>query len=451
MTELAMAALPDELWAAGCGCGGSDGWGPWGGCGGWTDWDVWGPYGKGWFKGFGGKGGKGWFKGKGKGRGKPHKPLFDSEGRPIVNSSHINPSKDPLDGGINFKTLLQEQVVKALHRPIAQGDIHYSSTRVRDGRHGALVIPCLGAGEDGSERRWETDVPSSDEKKAGQVCASKAMEELFPELFLAALEAHGARALAAAANAQALAAAAEAGLDLAATMGVSAEDLGALASVDAATTSGAASSVSCGEDPKSMLNTRLQLALGRPVAAGDIVYKTDWNYMNNTYECNLKIVGLSDVETVYVSDIPNCMDKKAAERDAARKALEANVEHFEAAVAKREQEKVEKQARSKTGKGKTWGSGRDGGLGGGKRGRSSLSPPPRDRRGSPRRGFMSSGAPAPAFERAPPFPLPGGCGYSAGPGYGPYMPHPGHYGYPAGHVQPSSVYGYLGYGPSKTA
>lgn len=422
---------------------GAEAWGPYGcgGFGGKPEWYAWGPYGKGWFKSFKGKGGKG----RGKGKGKVHKPLVDSDGRPIVNASHINPAKEPLDGGINFKTLLQEQVVKTLHRPIAQGDIQYSSTRVRDGRHGLLVIACLGTGESGSERRWETDVPSADEKKAGQVCASKAMEELFPELFLAALEAHGARAMVAAANAKAAAAAAEEGLELGGTV---AEDI--IASEDAAASTPSAASTLFGEDPKSMLNTRLQLAMGRPVCAGDIVYKTDWNYINNTYECNLKIVGLSGGDTVYVSDIPNCLDRKAAERDAARKALEANAEHFEAAVAKREQEKLEKQARAKSIKAKATGGGRDGGFGaGGKRSRPSSSPPPQ--RGSPPRRFRSSGAPPPVYTEAP-LPPPAAYMYGAVPGYGTYLPHPGHYGYPPpGHMPPSSVYGALGYGPSKIA
>lgn len=368
----------------------------------WSWYEGWGPAFEGWggggcrFSPYGCKG-----KGKSKAKAKP------KEDTGLVNSTHINGTKEVMEGGINFKTLLQEHVSKRVHRPIAQGDIVYSCQRVRNGRVATISLPCLGVDEEGGEEhKYDGDVPATDEKKAGQAAASKALESLFPEVFLAALEAYdaGVKACKEAANA------------------VSTTEVAAT-EADTAAASGSSAAMELGEDPKSALNNRVQLVMNRPVASGDIDYDTKWSWDLNTYVCRLKLMGVDGGEIVYESEATNCTERKHAERDAARKALEANKSKFDDAIAEREKQKERQKEREiqKKGKGK------------GSTSRSSGSVPASSSRARSSSGGSHSRSAAPA----PALPAPGYGPYGfpppAAPGYGP----PPAYGYP-----PPPAYGY---------
>lgn len=235
--------------------------GPMGGCG---------PYGKG--------------KGKGKGPPKP------KEEKPLVNANQINPSKEPFDGGISFKNILQEKISKHIMRPIAPGDLTYACEKAPGGRKCTLTITVLGP-----EHVYEADQLGKDDKQAGQIAASKALEAIFPDVCIMVMEAH------------------------ASGQGV----------IPAAQEGGAATTVDPQGEPKGLLNRYIQIAIGRPVATGDVVYETKWQGTGYVCTVSLNAMDAGAGLHVYTSDLPNCRDQKQAEKDAARKALEANAEEFE--------------------------------------------------------------------------------------------------------------------------
>merc|ERR1712183_1134082 len=83
-------------------------------------------------------------------------------------------------------------------------------------------------------------------------------------------------------------------------------------------------------EPKSLLNTRVQLSIGRQVMAGDIAYETTWKASIRGYHSVLTVNALGQQ---YEAEIPHDNDKKQAEKAAARCALEANKDLFAEAVA----------------------------------------------------------------------------------------------------------------------
>lgn len=276
--------------------------------------------------------------GYGKAKGKTKFFKGPREEKPMVNPNHINPAKDPLNGGISFKNILQEQVSKRKGTPIIQGDIVYTTVKVKGGRAGDLLLPCLGTGE---EFRFQTepDKPGSDEKHANQIVASQALEALFPDVNIAVHEAH--------------LSAAEKALD-----------------PENCTPDGTPSAAVDPEgEPKGLLNSRVQIAVNRPVMAGDIVYETTWNFHTRGYTSILRVKALEPspflagaptaegeeaveapvedvLAQVFTAEAPNSTDKRQAEKAAARLALESNKVLFEEALAKREEKKA-REARQK--------------------------------------------------------------------------------------------------------
>lgn len=238
-----------------------------GGCGG----GFGGPYGKG--KGFG----KGKGKGFGKGGGGSTGP------KPLVNPNQITPSKEAMDGGISFKNILQEKVAKLLNRAIMPGDFVYEVTRVAGGRQCTLTCPCLGP-----EHKYEAPYAGNDDKHAGQLAASVALERVMPDVYIACLEAHKA--------------ARETGV----SEGATPQNIDPMG------------------EPKGLLNGRLSLTIGRQLAIGDIVYTTAWDNMLHAYLSVLTIPCLGDGTQVYTSLPSDGKDDKSAEKSAARMALEAN-------------------------------------------------------------------------------------------------------------------------------
>merc|ERR1711963_912776 len=101
--------------------------------------------------------------GKGKGKGWKSKGGPPKE-KPLVNTNHINPAKEPLDGGISFKNILQEKVSAQTKRPIGPGDMIYEVQRMKGGKACTLTIPCLNI-----EEKFQTDTPGKDDKQAGQI------------------------------------------------------------------------------------------------------------------------------------------------------------------------------------------------------------------------------------------------------------------------------------------
>jgi len=348
-------------------------------------------------------------KGKGKGRGKFKGP---KEQKPLVNPNHINPAKEPLNGGISFKNILQEQVSKRKATPILQGDIVYESTRIRGGRACTLLLPCLG-----QEHRFETapDRPGTDEKQAGQMVAALALEALFPDVNIAVHEAHlqGAEAALASGNAD---------LENPETLGASPPPV----------------AVDLEGEPKGLLNSRVQIAVERQIVSGDIIYETTWNFAIRGYQCTLHVKALEPADDpgvqAYTAEVSGSTDKRQSEKAAARLALEANRAVFEEAVEKREQKKAA-EARKKA-KGNSKGSknqGRDP-----VHSRDSESHRDQDRhrdrerdrerdRGRSRdRGTHRHHAMPPGYGPPSPYGPPPGYGAPLGYGIGP----PGPYGYP---------------------
>jgi len=258
-------------------------------------------------KGFGGKGKSGPYGfGKGKGKGKP------AEEKPMVNPNQINPGKEKFDGGISFKNIFQEKLSKQIHRPMGPGDLVYTCTRRKGGRSCVLTLPCMGP----DQAPFECDGMGKDDKIAGQMAAAKALEALFPEVYAAVLEAYG--------NIEA----------------------GAVAAVDP------------GGEPKGLLNRQVQVAAGRPLAAGDLAYATSWVHELKSYICTLKVNALeggAELHT-YESDISEGVftDPKQAEKAAARACLDANEEVFAAAAAVHESKK-QMDPKKNQGKGKNFG------------------------------------------------------------------------------------------------
>merc|ERR1719343_66717 len=88
---------------------------------------------------------------------------------------------------------------------------------------------------------------------------------------------------------------------------------------------GAGAAVDPNGEPKGLLNRHVQLAAGRPMATGDIVYETKWRYDINSYHTVVKLNALDggDGSQVYESDVGgNFTDAKQSEKSAARQALE---------------------------------------------------------------------------------------------------------------------------------
>jgi len=248
--------------------------------------------------GFGCKG-----KGKGKSFGGP------KEEKPVVNANQINPSKEEFDGGINFKNIFQEKLSKQIRRPMATGDLVYTCTRVQGGKLCTLTTPCLGP----DSAPFESGEPGKDDKAASQRASAKALEALFPEVYVAVKEAYNA--------------------------GVGTAGDQPPGGVDPA------------GEPKSLLNRQVQLALARPIEKADIVYETKWRHDLNGYHCVVKINALDggDGTQAHESDLSgNFKDQKQAEKSAARQALETNATEFAAAQEAHEARKaVEAQKNSK--------------------------------------------------------------------------------------------------------
>jgi len=258
--------------------------------------------------GFSGKGG-------GKSKGKPKGAA--SQEKPVVNPNQINPSKDMFDGGISFKNILQEKVSKQIHRPIQPGDLVYTCTRGKGGRHCTLGMPCLG--ED--QPPFESDQPDKDEKAAGQRAAAKALEALFPTVHAAVLEAYS---------------------------------------------GGEGSQVDPNGEPKGLLNRNVQLMISRPVEKTDVVYETKWRHDINGYHCIVRLNGLDGGSGthVYESDLSGKFtDAKLAEKSAARQALAANAEAFDAAMAANDSKKAAEAAKAQKGFGKGFSKGKGKGFG----------------------------------------------------------------------------------------
>lgn len=239
--------------------------------------------------------------GKAFGKGKKGAPKFE---KPLVNPNQINPAKEPFDGGISFKNILQEKVAKKIHRPIQPGDVIYTCTKVKGGRSCTLTMSCLG-----EEHIYESDQPGADEKQAGQIAASKALEALFPDVSAAVLEAHNA---------------AKEGLAEPGSIGAALDLEG---------------------EPKGLLNQRVQLCARRPLETGDIVYETKWQPVVQGYVSILTLNALDG--EIYESDLSCCTDMKQAEKDAARKALEAHQEVFDLAMLEHEEKKMADDVKKK--------------------------------------------------------------------------------------------------------
>lgn len=273
------------------------------------------PYGKG--KGFGAP--------YGKGKGKSMGPKVE---KPMVNPAQINPTKEPFDGGISFKNMLQEKISKQIHRPISPGDLAYAVVRVKGGKTCTLTFPGL---PEHADKTYESDGAGKDEKQAGQMAASKALEELFPEVYLGAMEAHSA--------------------------GIGAPPHPVSTPAAAAPADGGVTAVDPYGEPKGWLNRQVQLVCGRPLAKEDVVYETTWKPELGGYICVLKLNGIDEGTglCVYESDAPT-KDQKQAEKSAARIAIEANKETFEAAKALHDSKKAVAGANNKGfGKGKSFG------------------------------------------------------------------------------------------------
>jgi len=250
-------------------------------------------------------------KGKGKGKGKKKgKNKGTGEVKPMVNPNQLNPAKEPHDGGVNFKTMLQERIAKHLHRAIQPGDIDYSVNRAPGGKTATLTIIALGP-----EHVYPCTRPGRDDKQAGQFAAAQAMEQLFPDLHVACFEAHAA-----------------ARETMMAGGGPGVEVVG-----------------NC--EPKGLLNGRISLVVGRQLCPGDVNYATQWNPMLNGFGSVLTVPCLGDASLVYASDEEGLQDPKAAEKDAAKKCLEANKSLFDQAAALGAQKKERMAVRVKGYKG----------------------------------------------------------------------------------------------------
>merc|ERR1712050_416077 len=118
---------------------------------------------------------------------------------------------------------------------------------------------------------------------------------------------------------------------------------------------GAQPVVDPGGEPKSLLNTRVQLSIARSVVSGDIAYETMWKPEIRGFHCVLKVNAL---DQVFEAEVPHESDKKQSEKAAARVALEANRELFEHCCAAHEAKKmhVKGNSKGKFGKGKGYNS-----------------------------------------------------------------------------------------------
>jgi len=224
--------------------------------------------------------------GKGKGKGKG--PRIE---KPVVNPNQLNPIKDPMDGGVSWKNILQEKIAKSLHRTIQPGDVNYTVDRVAGGKTCTISIPALGP-----EHVYASTRPGRDDKHAGQFAAALALETLFPDVYAACFEAHTA------------------------ALSTCAETGGPIEAVG-------------NSEPKGLLNGRLSLVIGRQLNPGDVNYDTQWNPMLGGYGSVLTVPCLGDPSLViYASDAQNIQDPKAAEKDAAKKCLDANRSLFDQAA-----------------------------------------------------------------------------------------------------------------------
>lgn len=271
------------------------------------------------FNPYGGGGGGGKGKGKGKTKGKDTmkgKPV--NKEKPVVNVNQINASKEPMSGGISFKNIFQEKLSKQIHRPLLPGDVVYTCTRGQGGKLCTMTIPCLG-----EEHKFESDLPAADDKQAGQIASSKALEVLFPDVYIAVLEAYN----------------------------TAKEELQGSAG---ATGDGTTASAATTGEPKSELNNRVLAVIGRPCTKEDVVYETKWDRAINGYVCTVKLNALDGGQghEVYSSDLIGCNDQKMAEKDAAKKALEANKARFDLALMDQEAKKAQKVPWGSKGKGK---------------------------------------------------------------------------------------------------
>lgn len=253
-------------------------------------------------------------KGKGKTKGKP-----PPQEKPVVNMNQINANKDLMSGGVSFKNILQEKLSKHIHRPLQSDiDISYTYTRVKGGRMCTITLPCLGEGHS-----YESDRPGNDEKMAGQIASSKALEGVFPEVYSAVMEAYNS---------------AKAELEAGAAAGGEAEAAAAAAATE----------------PKSELNRRINAFIKRPCSKEDVVYETQWDRAAHGYVCTLKLncLDAGAGTEVYTSTILGCRDQKLAEKDAAKKALEAKKAQFDQALLEQEEKKAKKMPWGGGGKGK---------------------------------------------------------------------------------------------------
>lgn len=272
----------------------------------------------------GSKGSKGKGKGKDGGKGKKGKSKVP-EAKPVVNPNQLNASKEAMSGGISFKNIFQEKLSKQIHRPIQPGDVVYTCTRVQGGRHCVLTLPCLGEGH-----TYESDRPGTDEKMAGQIASSKALEALYPDVYEAVMEAYS-----------------SARAEVEATQAIGGE---VVKGTDPLT-----------GEPKGELNNRVLAVIGRPCNKEDVIYDCKWDRNLNGYVCTLTLNALDGGAgtAVYTSDLVGCNDSKLAEKDAAKKALEIHKDQFDEALREREEKKAQKaraEAKAK-GKGKTGGFG----------------------------------------------------------------------------------------------
>jgi len=230
---------------------------------------------------------------KGKGKGSKMKgPRIE---KPMVNPNQLNPIKDPMDGGISWKNILQEKIAKTLHRAIKPGDVHYMVDRVPGGKTCTVTVPALGP-----EHVYPCTRLGRDDKHAGQFAAAGALEKLYPEVHVACFEAHAA----------------------------------ARGTMYSGGSGGEVVRTQTGNcDPKGLLNGRLSMIVGRQLNPGDVNYDTQWNPMLSGYGSVLTVPCLGDASLIYASDAENLQDPKAAEKDAALKCLEANKGLFDQAAA----------------------------------------------------------------------------------------------------------------------
>lgn len=219
---------------------------------------------------------------------------------------------------------MSENVVKTNKLAVTKkDDFAYTTTKVQGDECAAwmcsLAMPCLQLKE-----TFDTDEPATGpggHKKSQQVCAMKAMQKLYAQLYRTVTAAHKS---------------------------------------GAGCTGGAS-----GESAESSCKMRLTDAVqaisstehGRGIQAGDLIFQTELQAETGSYTSSLKLMLIDGGARVYTS-MKAGASKKQAENDASRKALEANKKRFEEAAqalaTKKAADKEAKYAARAAKKGEDW-------------------------------------------------------------------------------------------------